>query len=329
MSTIADHLAKAARKMPAVIGATLDRGNSEIEALGTIAEAPDPEALAWEIGSITKVFTGVLLAEMSVRGEVSLDDPIGTYVPGAVAERLPDPARQPTLADLSAHTAGLPRVPRAWLKEMKGHPDPYSEITQQDVWNALGSQTIRLPKPRPRYSNFGVGLLGLLLGRATNSTYEALVTERILGPLHMTSTGFGATPVQGFRKGEPTPPWTFQSLAAAGGLRSTISDMLVFARACIYPPEGTLGAAIRLSRAPVYEGRVNSVGLGWQIRKRPGRPVDALWHNGGTFGGSAFLATHPTREIAVVSFGNVGPRLLSPLDGPSWKLYDHLVKAGA
>jgi CubicO group peptidase (beta-lactamase class C family) len=322
---LADHLARAARKMPAVIGATLDGGQVELEALGSIADEPEPQHLAWELGSITKVFTGILLAEMAAKGEVGLDDPIGRWAPEAVADRLPDPGRQPTLGDLAAHLSGLPRIPRQWLRSLRGEPDPYAAISHQQAWDALGPQTIRPRRPRPRYSNYGAGLLGILLGRAAETSYEALVTERVLAPLGMTSTGFGATPVQGFKGGKPTPPWTFQSLAAAGGLRSTVSDMLAFARACAFPPQGPLGTAIRSSRKPVFDGRVSGMGLGWQIRKRPRTPINALWHNGGTFGGSAFLATHPTRETAVIAFGNVGPRIMSALDGPAWRIYDGLV----
>jgi len=164
----------------------------------------------------------------------------------------------------------------------------------------------------------------MLLGRAAEGSYEALVTERILEPLEMGSTGFGARPVQGYRKGEPTPPWTFEVLGAAGGLRSTMEDMLRFARACVFPPKGVLGSAIKLSRKPVDERRILTIGLGWQIRKRPGRGMDALWHNGGTYGGSSFLATHPTQEVAAVTFANAGPRLIPWLDGPSWRLYESL-----
>jgi CubicO group peptidase (beta-lactamase class C family) len=323
MGRIAEHLDRVTRKMPAVVGATIDRGLVEVEALGTIADEPDPRSLAWEIGSITKVFTGILLAEMSIRGEVAIDDPVGSHAPDSVAARLPAPELQPTLADLATHRSGLPRIPRSWIRRFKGHPDPYSVISAQDVWDALMSDP-PTPRPdRPRYSNFGVGLLGLLLGRAAGSTYEALVADRILGPLHMTSTGFGATPVAGFRKGRPTPPWTFPAMAAAGGLRSTVDDMLRFARATIYPPEGTLGAAVRLARTPVWEGRVRAMGLGWQMRRRPGG-AEALWHNGGTFATSSFLALHTSEERAVVAFGNSGPGWLGRLDGPSWRLYDSL-----
>ena len=85
---------------------------------------------------------------------------------------------------------------------------------------------------------------------------------------------------------------------------------------------------MELARQPVYNGRfgIGSVGLGWQMRAMPpSRPAGrTTWHNGGTYGGSSFLAVDAERRIAVVAFGNRGPRITSPLDGPSWRLFDGL-----
>lgn len=314
--------------MPAVIGATVTDGHVKVHALGTIAEEPDPGSLGWEIGSITKVFTGILLADASIQGDVSIDDPIGLYVPAEVASRLPAPELQPTLADLAAHTSGLPRLPRSWLRQVGKSTDPYAALTEQMVWDVLGPDTVKPKRPRSRYSNYGVGLLGHLLARVAELPYEELVKQTVLVPLGMgASDATGELDVvQGFKKGkQPTPPWTFGAVAAAGAIRSTVADMVRFALAVIEPPEGQLGEAIQLSMQPVFEGRIQKVGLGWQLRPTPpGRPGGTVWHNGGTYGGSSFLAVNPEQRRAVISFGNVGPRLRSPLDSASWKLFDSL-----
>jgi len=317
------------RRIPGVVAATLIDGDTEYGGFGTLDHVPNPGALRWEIGSITKVFTGILLTEMSLRGEVALDDPIGLHVPDEVAARMPGLELQPTLSDLSSHTAGLPRIPRQWLKRLKGTDDPYSRLSEQDVWDVLGPATLRPRKRRSRYSNYGAGLLGHLLGRAAGIGYETLVSDRILTPLGLSATGFGSTDVvQGYRGRRPTPPWTFGALQGAGALRSTAADMIAFAGACIEGPDGILGEAMELARQPVYSGRfgLGSVGLGWQMRALPpGRPAGrTTWHNGGTYGGSSFLAVDPERRTAVAAFGNRGPRITSPLDGPSWKLFDGL-----
>ena len=325
--------AQALRKVPGVVVGVLRDGRAEVAPLGSVEAEPDPAALCWEIGSITKVFTGLLLAEMSLRGEVNLHDPIGRHLPEAVAARLPALSEQPTLADLATHAAGLPRLPWALIRAVGRSPDPYSQLTEDQVFACLGPRTMRPRRPRSRYSNFGMGLLGHLLARAAGSAYPALIQERLLTPLGMTATGIGSCGaasvfVPGFRRGKPTPPWTFGALEGAGALRSTAADLLSFASTCLAPPPGILGKACELARRPHHRGRLPfaAMGLGWMLRTRDRhrRPTEVCWHNGGTYGGSSFMAVDLSRHLAVVALGNAGPGLLGPLDGPSWRLLDDL-----
>jgi CubicO group peptidase (beta-lactamase class C family) len=236
MANVHEEFTTALRKVPGIVVGVLEKGRVEVAALGTVADESDPASLCWEIGSITKVFTGLLLADMSIRGEVGLDDPIGLHLPDLVARRLPAATHQPTLTDLATHTSGLARLPLSIYRLAKGSNDPYSQLTEDDVFAYLGSKTKRLRRRRPRYSNYGMGLLGHLLSRRAGRPYAALIAERILTPLGMMATrigscGDGTPTVRGFRKGRPTPPWTFGALEAAGGLRSTINDLVIFARA--------------------------------------------------------------------------------------------------
>ena len=333
MDAVHRHFPGALGRVPAIVVGVLSDDRAQVTALGSVQGEPDPAALCWEIGSITKVFTGLLLAEMSIRGEVGLDDPIGRHLPGPVAARLPVPDRQPTLTHLATHTAGLPRIPWAILRRIRGSDDPYASLTEEQVFACLGPRTVRPRRPRPHYSNFGMGLLGHLLGRAAGHPYSTLVQERLLGPLGLGATAVGtcdegSTPVPGFRKGKPTPPWTFGALEGAGALRSTAADLLTFARACLDPPTGTLGEALDLARRPFHrKGHPVAMGLGWMLRNRDrhGCVTETCWHNGGTYGGSSFLAIDVPRRRAVVALGNAGPRLVPPLDGPAWALFDELL----
>lgn len=333
MSDPAPLFARTLRRVPGIVVGSLHEDRPEVTALGSVAGEPDPASLCWEIGSITKVFTGLLLAEMSLRGEVRLDAPIGGYLPDEAAARLPGPERQPTLADLATHTSGLPRLPWALIRSVRRSPDPYSHLTEEQILACLGPRTRRPRRPRFRYSNFGMGLLGHLLARAAQQPYPTLVEERLLRPLGMAATragacGPGSIPVPGFRRGKPTPPWTFGALQGAGALRSTAGDLLVFAAACLEPPPGVLGEALTLARRPHRQGRLPfaAAGLGWMLRTgdRHRRSAGVCWHNGGTYGGSSFLAIDPARRLAVVALGNSGPGWLGPLDGPSWRLLDAL-----
>ncbi len=334
MGRIGDVYAPALRRVPGIVVGVLEDGRERVTALGSMQGQAEPDRLCWEIGSITKVFTGLLLAEMSLRGEVGLDDPIGDHLPERVARRLPEPGRQPRLSDLATHTASFPRLPLPLVRRVRRSNDPYSSLTEDDVFACLGPRTARpRRRTRPRYSNFGMGLLGHLLARAAGRPYGDLVAERILTPLGLDSTGIGGCgagvpTVEGFRKGRPTPPWTFGALAGAGALRSTAGDLLAFCRACIHPPKGPLGAALRLAMTPARggQGPLGGTGLGWQIRPIPlaRRPSETVWHNGGTYGASSFLALDPVREVALVALGTAGPRFVPHLDKPSWAAFDGL-----
>ncbi len=327
MDAIVHAFGKAPTRVPAIVAGCSMSGRHVVVGMGDAASSPEPGSMAWEIGSITKVFTGLLLAEMVTRGEVGLDDPLGRYVPTDVAARLPAEEDQPTLRMLASHTAGLPRIPRQWLSRLRKSDDPYAVLSEDDVFEAIGSHTVRPAKTRFSYSNFGAGLLGHLLGRAVGQTYEDLVARRIIQPLGLASTGFAEIDVfQGVRRGKPTPAWTFGALAGAGAIRSTAHDMLTFADAYLQAPDGPLGEAFLVSEQPVVRSRSGGVALGWLLLRRAKDPDGTVrWQNGGTFGGSSFLVVDRPRQSAVVSFGNTGPSLLrAPLDHPSLELFDSM-----
>lgn len=303
--------------------------DEHVFALGSMGSRPRPREDCWEIGSITKAFTGMLLAEMTLRGEVQLDDPVGLHLPSGVQERLPPLDRQPTLEDLATHHAGFRSIPLSWLIRLRG-PDPYARLTAAMVFDALGPKTRRPKRSRFRYSNFGMGLLGHILERVAGQPYGPLVQERVLDPFRLAGTGVGTCAsgsglVQGFRRGKPTPPWTFGALAACGAMRSTPSDLVRLARWVLDPPTGRVGDAMRLAMEARRNGpaRDMRIGLGWMIRSRP--TGDVVWHNGGTYGASSFFAVDRRRSVAVIALGNLGPGLVPRLDGPCWTLLEELV----
>ena len=318
------------RRIPGVTAVVRLDDEVSVFALGDRADSPSPRSQCWEMGSISKGVTGLLLAEMVVAGAVALDDPIGRYLPRSVAGRLPAEDRQPTLEDLATHAAGLPRVPLRWMRRLRG-PDPYSGLTEQDVFDVLGPRTRRPRRPRCRYSNLGMGLLGHLLARVDGRSYEEAVADRILGPLGMDSSAMGACVgaemVTGHRKGQPTPPWTFGALAGAGALRSTVEDLLRFVEFAMAPTDAHLAAAWALAstpRRPAFGG--HRIGLGWMVRGR-GDERGPVWHNGATYGTSTLLVVDPDQRAAVILLGNAGPRLVPPLDAPGWALFDELTAA--
>jgi CubicO group peptidase (beta-lactamase class C family) len=269
---------------------------------------PVTGSTVFEIGSITKAFTGVLLADMVLRGEVGLDDPVARYLPSGT--RVPErDGVAITLRHLTTHTSGLPRLPDNMAPA--DPDDPYADYDPARMTAFLsGHQLRRTPGTLYEYSNLGAGLLGWALATRAGKPYQALLRERILGPLRMASTGVQET--EPMRKsmasghdqmGVPTGAWHFDVIAGAGAIRSTLDDMLRFGRAASDTLQGPLAAAMALSQREFFRvDSVTSIGLGWHRRTRNGRTV--VWHNGGTGGFRSMLVADAGGGTAGVVLGN-------------------------
>jgi CubicO group peptidase (beta-lactamase class C family) len=263
-----------------------------------------------EIGSVTKVFTALLLADMAGRGEAGLDDPISRYLPAAVAQACPAAARI-TLRQLATHTAGLPRMPRNLLPVALRHPaDPCGGYTTEHLYRAL--RTVRTAAPAAyRYSNYGFALLGQLLSNIAGLPYGELIADRITGPLGLVESGAGApdghTVAIGHRGRRPVRRWHLKALAGAGALTSTASDLARFLGANIHPETTPIPAAIKTIQHPHPSPDGSPVtGLGWHIAQQAGRPV--LWHDGGTGGFSSMLALDRQAGCAIAAVATSSAR---------------------
>lgn len=228
-------------------GETLCRGFGTVDGEGT--PAPGPDTL-FEIGSVSKVFTALLLAQMAQDGEVKLDDPASRYLPPDAGDRLDRPAPV-TLRHLATHTSGLPRLPDNLYGPNLREDDPYAHYGEEELWTCLRElRRKRPPGSVCEYSNLGSGLLGTLLARAAGIPWPDLVRERICRPLGMSDTDTVLRPEQeqrlapGHDGGKRVPPWNFRALAGAGALRSTAPDMLRFITAQVGDVETPLAAAI-------------------------------------------------------------------------------------
>ncbi len=273
--------------------------------------------LVLEIGSVTKVFTALLLADMASRGEAGLDDPIARQLPPDVARACPAAARM-TLRMLATHTSGLPRLPHNLLPLALRHPaDPYAGYSAAHLFRALRRAKGAAPA-RYRYSNYGFGLLGELLSRAAGQPYAELIAERVTGPLGLAETGIavpdGHLAAAGHRGGRPAAPWHLDALAGAGALRSTAADLARFLHANLHPQATPLGSAIEAVQRPHLGAPEDPVtGLGWHLARPAGRSV--LWHNGVTGGFAAMLALDRAAGCAVGAVATAAPTRSQPLDG--------------
>src|ERR1700687_3480262 len=204
----------------------------------------------FEIGSISKVFTSLALADMVNRKEVTLDDPAAKYLPEHV--KMPERSgKSITLLDLSTHTSGLPRLPSN-LK-LKDPRNPYADYSVDDLYQFLSGYTLpRDPGSEFEYSNLGGGLLGHLLVHRAGTDYESLIGNRITRPLNMPDTGItlSSSMKQRMATGHtgmlaPTANWDLPTLAGAGALRSSANDMLTFLEAFLGYRESPLAPAMK------------------------------------------------------------------------------------
>ncbi|MEO5904058.1 MAG: serine hydrolase, partial [Gemmatimonadaceae bacterium] len=286
-STI-DNRVSTKRAMGMVV-ATLEKGQAPhvyTAGVSGIAGLPLDANTVFEIGSITKVFTNTILADMVRRGEVKLTDPISKYLPASV--HVPQRnGRRITLLDLATQSSGLPRLPTN-LKPAD-MANPYADYTVRQLYDFLTTYSLtRDIGAQYEYSNLGMGILGHVLALRTGKSYEALVKERVLIPLGMHDSGITLSKAmksrmsQGFdANGAPMSLWDLPTLAGAGALRSTANDMLKFLAANLDSATVPLGPAMAMARAPrMAIGPNNMIGLAWNTVTVFGLPV--TWHNGGT-----------------------------------------------
>jgi serine-type D-Ala-D-Ala carboxypeptidase/endopeptidase len=265
----------------------------------------------FEIGSVTKVFTATLLAEMVERGLVGLDDPVQRHLPDDV--RVPVRGRPITLCDLATQTSGLPRLPPGlFRRSLRRRRDPYAGFSERELLHAVAKTRLKgTPGVRLRYSNFGFGLLGYVLARRAETSYDKLVRDRICAPLGLADTGIQVPDEANERfadghnrRGRTVPHWHLEALAGAGGLRSTVNDLLQFLELQLAVPTTSLARAARATHKPrATRGKLEQ-GLGWVSLPLRGDGRRMLWHNGGTGGFRSFLGFVPDTSVGVVVLSN-------------------------
>jgi len=263
----------------------------------------------FEIGSVTKVFTSLLLADMVQRGEAALTAPVAKHLPSGVKTPQRN-GRQITLEDLATHTSGLPRLPSNL--HPKDSANPYVDYSVEQLYEFLsGYQLTRDIGSQYEYSNLGGGLLGHVLARQAGIDYEKLVRSRICEPLGMWSTGITLSDEMKTRFAvghdatmQRVAYWDLPTLAGAGALRSTVNDMLTFVGANLgyvkSPLAPAMAAMLAVHRPTGTPGL--EIGLGWHILTHDGHEI--VWHNGGTRGFRSFIGFERKTGAGVVVLSN-------------------------
>ena len=294
------------------------------------AEPITPDTL-FEVGSITKTFTALLLADMVVKGEVKLDDPVEKWLPqGLRGLKLRDHTGSPIqLVDLATHRSGLPRLPDNMPNGTRA--DPYVDYRETELLAYLKSREVHMEtdggkttKRRDEayaYSNLGFGLLGYVLARAADMSYADLLQKRVLTPLGLTSTYLDIPRSELARFSNPhyvdrdatlkrNRHWRFDVIAPAGALIMSARDMGRYAQAASGAMDTPLKAAFALAQKKYGDGisAKNPQGLAWILAPLNGRTV--VNHDGMTGGFASSLWVDPERKSAVAMLSNAAAPVL-------------------
>jgi CubicO group peptidase (beta-lactamase class C family) len=303
----ADLITLAGRRAKSAAAALVDLAASPSVRFAFIDAEPETR---FEIGSITKALTGMLLANAVERHEVSLDTTIGALHPISAGTSF----GSISLRELCTHTSGLPRLPRGLLTFLRAErfhllgTDPYRGTTSSGVLRAAARQRLR-GRGQFRYSNLGGAVLGQLLALDAGVDYGPLMTERIFAPLRMTVSTV-ATPQQtappGWSSmGRSRPPCAMGGYAPAGGVISTLSDMVRLAVALLDGVAPGSSSLAPIEGVATGGGPNRARGMFWVIESQPGTNRKMIWHNGQTGGYSAFLGLAPRSCRAVIVLANV------------------------
>lgn len=263
---------------------TFDKGTITYYHLGeTLKESgtlPDSNII-YEIGSISKTFTAALLADLSEEKLVSLEDHMCTYLPEGTCP-WKNHTSTITLEDLSKHQSGFPRLPNNFMPSyLKDINNPYAAYNIDSLYRGVKTLDKKMLKKRDHeYSNYAVGLLGVLLANSQNATYSELVEERVFKKLGMSSSFIDVPEAEQNRfikgytnKGKLTAHWDLPALAGAGAIKSSITDMMKYLQA--YMDSET--PFINTLSNPTQISEIESIGLGWYLNKKGEDTL--VWHN--------------------------------------------------
>jgi len=284
----------------------------------------------FEIGSISKVFTSVMLARCINEGLITADASIKPYL----GYTLPDSV-DITFESLSNHTSGLPRMPSNFtLSALFSQDNPYKNYDEDKLQKYLSGDNLRLRGVgEVKYSNVGAGLLGHLLTHVAERDYESLLKESITEPLDMASTTTNRALVMDDlvlgrdEDGDITSNWDLNVLVGAGGILSTAEDLSTFALAQFDETNQDLSLS-REKTTNLHESM--GLGLGWHIRYRDNGDV-WHWHNGGTGGYRSYLMVDIEREMGIVILCNVSAfhEQTKRVDELGLALMEELTQSGA
>lgn len=271
-------------------------------------ELPNSKTI-YEIGSVSKVFTGILLANAVTEKKVSANDPLKKHL-GDTYKNLSYKGKSIELVHLSNHTSRIQRIPADLTQQAGYNPsNPYKHYTKDMLLKYISTLSIdTFPGTKNEYSNLGAALLAVILEKVYNTTYEELIKEKITSPLKMSDTKMNLNEEENKRfaeghnsYGQATDKWDLGAFTGAGGLRSTSEDMMRFVKINLTDTV----PAVKLSHYSTFNNGRDNVGMAWQLTTTK-KGNELIWHNGMTQGFSSFCGFIKSKNSGVVVLNNSG-----------------------
>lgn len=280
----------------------------------------------YEIGSVTKTFTGLLLAKAVTENKIKLTDPVNKFLPKNIPViRYGNDTLK--IVQLANHTSGLPPLPDNF--DTTDLTNPYKNYDENKLLQYLSHAALsRKPGEKFEYCNLAVGLLGYILQQVNKMPFEKMVTNFISSKAGMTDTRQfllkkdSALFVQGYNENFlPQSQWDFKALTAAGSLRSNADDMLKYAalQFSSASADAVFKKQIDLSHQPTFDAGQQKLALNWFIQDWGWGPI--LFHGGATGGYRTLLGINTKKNTAVIVLSNtavsadeVGVKILGYLD---------------
>jgi serine-type D-Ala-D-Ala carboxypeptidase/endopeptidase len=303
-----------------IVGIVDEKGNHIFSAGAKSAENPTlpDENTIYELGSIGKLFTTLMMADMGLKNELNYNDPIAKYLPKTV--KIPTKnGKEITSLHLSTHRSGLPRMP--YNVDPANLDNPTADYTTNQLYECVSNTELtRDIDAKWQYSNIGYALLGDVLMSASGKDFETLLKQKITTQLGMKSTMIALTPalksnraMPHLQYGHPTVSWSNPHMIGAGGASSNMKDMLVFAAANVGLIQTDLSAAMALTHVKQgkKDGNDGFITMGWTILNEDNDQI--LWKDGATGGYRTFIGIDKKRKYGVVILSNCGVNTMSDM----------------
>lgn len=296
LTAVADKLQQAVDRelVRGAVVAAYDSGAVTYKGVGVTAKGssdPPTKDTVFEIGSITKVFTALLVQTLVQEEELSWDSTLKESLPLPTLEFANNRVQEITLRELAIHSSGLPRLPANM--QPSDLLDPYIDYSAEQLLSFVLDYDPETLDKTQVYSNLGFGLLGAIAAYGVD--YDELMRSNIFEPLEMTNSYVEHTPenqqmlIPGYSRGATMPNWNFDVMVGAGGVLSTAEDLMKFVSRNIETSDSPIDKSLSNLREPQV---APNQGLGWALMHSDGgKPV--YWHAGATGGYVSFLAISP------------------------------------